>query len=126
MTRWVPAAGKRPITTTGFAASSTDPSTWASFAEVSRSTAGDGHGIMLGDGLGCYDLDHTTDAEMRDFLATVTESVLFVERSVSGHGFHIFIEAPEGKGYRRGNLERYTRARFIRVTGEHLARVDTR
>lgn len=76
---------------------------------------------MLGGGLGCYDLDDVADEVARDFLATVPEPVLFVERSMSGRGVHIFIEAPEAKGWRRGNIERYTRARFIRTTGERLS-----
>lgn len=73
---------------------------------------------MLGDGLGCYDLDHASDDELRDFLPTVSESIVFVERSMSGNGFHVFIEAPESRGWKRGDLERYTRERFIRVTGD--------
>jgi len=77
---------------------------------------------MLGGGLGCYDLDHVTDAEVNAFLATVTEPILFVERSVSGNGAHVFIEAAEGPGWRRDGVERYTRARFIRVTGERFIR----
>lgn len=77
---------------------------------------GDGFGIMLGDGLGCYDLDHVSDEFMRAFVNTVDETVLYVERSVSGEGFHIFVEAEESAGWKRGNVERYTRARFIRTT----------
>ena len=75
---------------------------------------------MLGSGLGCYDLDHITDADAAEFIASIPEPVLFAERSVSGHGVHVFIEAPEGPGSRRGGVERYTRARFIRVTGVRL------
>lgn len=113
--------GKRPIQTSGRAASTTDPATWASFAEVSKSTSGDGFGIMLGGGLGCYDLDHVTDDEAHAFLATIPEPVVYVERSVSGHGIHVFVEAPEGRGTRRPGVERYTRARFIRMTGVRLS-----
>ena len=118
--RWVRARGKRPITTSGRAASTKDPRTWSSFAEVRRSSAGDGFGVMLGGGLGCYDLDHVSDDEIRAFLATVPERVLFAERSVSGDGVHVFVEAPEEPGWRRGSVERYTRSRFIRTTLERL------
>lgn len=76
---------------------------------------------MLGGGIGCYDLDHVSDADARDFLSTVSEPVLFVERSMSGEGVHIFVEADESKGWRRGNVERYTRERFIRMTGNRLS-----
>lgn len=122
--RWVCADGKRPIRPNGHPASSTDPSTWTNWEMVRQSRAGDGVGVMLGGGLGCYDLDHVTDAEVRDFLATVPEPVLYVERSMSGDGVHVFIEAPEGPGWRRVidgiSVERYTRQRFIRVTGDRL------
>ncbi|QEA30402.1 DNA primase [Microbacterium sp. CBA3102] len=117
---WVRADGKRPIRCDGRAASSTDPSTWASFDAVRRSSAGDGMGVMLGGGLGCYDLDHVSDADLRDFVAGVVEPVVFIERSMSGNGFHVFIEAPEERGWKRGNVERYTRERFIRVTGDSV------
>ena len=110
---------KRPIRPDGRPASSTDSSTWSSFAEV-QAGAGDGFGVMLGGGLGCYDLDHVTDAEVAAFVASVPERVLFVERSVSGTGAHVFVEAPEAPGRRRPGVERYTRARFIRTTGDRF------
>lgn len=75
---------------------------------------------MLGDGLGCYDLDHVSDSDARDFASTLTERIIFAERSLSGEGVHIFVEAPEAKGWKRGNVERYTRQRFIRLTGQRL------
>lgn len=121
---WTRADGKRPVTVSGRAASSTNPDTWASFSDVRRSKAGDGYGIMLGDGLGCYDLDHCTDEQAREFIETIEEPVVFAERSMSGAGVHVFVWAPEGPGWRMGvrgvAVERYTRARFIRVTGRRF------
>lgn len=118
--RWVRAHGKRPLTTSGRPASSTDSSTWASIVEMRRSVAGDGFGYMLGGGVGCYDLDHVSESDLRDFIDGVTEPILFVERSMSGTGFHVFIEAPEARGWKRGSVERYTRERFIRMTGDRV------
>lgn len=116
--QWVRADGKRPVQLDGRPASSTDPSTWAHCVDVKAGP----HGIMLGAGLGCYDLDHVTDVEARAFIATVAEPVVYVERSLSGEGVHVFVEAPEGPGWKRTvnglSVERYTRERFIRVTGE--------
>lgn len=120
---WVRADGKRPIEPSGVPASSTDPGTWHSLAEVQRG-AGDGFGIMLGDGLGCYDLDDVADGQIRSFISTVREPIVFIERSVSGGGAHVFVEAPEGIGWKRivdgVSVERYTRARFIRTTGKEF------
>ena len=124
--RWTRACGKRPVTVTGRAASSTDPSTWSTFAEVQASSAGDGFGVMLGGGhLGCHDLDHALEDGVlkpwaRSVLDGITEPVLFVEVSVSGDGLHVFVEAPEGPGRKRqvgdGGHEFYSRGRFIRTT----------
>lgn len=118
---WVRAVGKRPITVAGRAASSTDAGTWSSFAEVRASSAGDGFGVMLGGGLGCYDLDHVSLEQAREFAATIPEPIVFAERSMSGEGVHIFVLAEESPGTKRGNVERYTRQRFIRVTGDRIS-----
>lgn len=118
---WVRAVGKRPVTVAGRPASSTDSGTWSSFEEVRASSAGDGFGIMLGDGLGCYDLDHTTLERAREFAALIPEPIVFAERSMSGEGVHIFVLADEGPGSKRPGVERYTRARFIRVTGDRVS-----
>lgn len=76
---------------------------------------------MMGDGLGAYDLDHVTDAEAHAFIATVSEPILYAERSMSGRGVHVFIAADEAAGWKRQiggvSVERYTRARFIATTG---------
>ena len=120
--RWVRADGKRPITPAGAPASSTNSSTWSLFPEVQRG-AGDGFGVMLGGGLGCYDLDNALEGGVlkpwaRSVVEAITESIVYVERSVSGRGLHVFVEAAEARGIRRsigdGSVERYTRARFIR------------
>jgi primase-polymerase (primpol)-like protein len=119
---WVRADGKRPIQDDGRPASSTDASTWAFFPQVrSAGAAGDGFGIMLGDGLGCYDLDHVSDTDARAFIASIPEPIVYAERSMSGDGVHVFVEAAEGPGTRRTGVERYTRRRFIRVTGDRFA-----
>lgn len=116
---WARAAGKRPITVAGLPASSTDPATWATFQDV-QAGAGDGFGVMLGARLGCYDLDDVTDEQVRGFLATVAEPVVYVERSVSGRGAHVFVQAAESPGWKRVvdgiSVERYAAGRFIRMT----------
>lgn len=119
---WVRAWDKRPLTVSGAPASSTNPATWATFTDVKTSNAGNGYGIMLGGGLGCYDLDHVTDTQARDYIATITEPIIYAEYSQSGQGVHVFVEAPPAPGWRRTiggiSVERYTRGRFIRTTGK--------
>ena len=124
--RWVRADGKRPIMPCGSSASSTDPATWSRFSDV-QAGAGDGFGVMLGGGLGCYDIDHCIVDGMlegwaRQALDGIPEPVVFTEVSMSGTGLHVFVRAGESPGTRRGNVERYTRARFIRVTGKKFVR----
>lgn len=120
--RWVRADGKRPVTPTGSPASSTNPSTWCSFDEVQQG-AGDGYGVMLGGGLGCYDLDNALEDGAvkpwaREIIESIEESIVFVEKSVSGRGLHVFVQLPEQRGTRRsagdGSVEKYSYGRFIR------------
>lgn len=120
--RWVRADGKRPVTPSGAPASSTNPSTWCLFDEVQRG-AGDGFGVMLGGGLGCYDLDNALEDGVvkpwaREVIKAIAEPIIYVERSVSGRGLHVFIELAERKGTRRavgdGSVEKYSYGRFIR------------
>ena len=119
---WVRASGKRPVMVDGSAASSTNPATWASFAEVQKSNAGDGFGVVLdGSGLGCYDFDDCFDGgvlkpAVREFIAGIDYPIVYVERSVSGNGLHVFVEAEKQRGFRRDGVEFYTWGRFIRMT----------
>lgn len=120
---------KRPLTVAGRMASSTDAATWSTFGEARTSSTGVGLGFVLGDGIGCYDLDHCFEdgrpaAWVREFAASIPEPVLFCEVSQSGEGVHIFIEAPECRGSRTvadgRSVERYTVGRYIAVTGDRL------
>ena len=80
---------------------------------------------MLGRGLACMDLDGCIDergmlAGWAREAAEAVRSPLWVERSMSGRGLHVFFEAPEARGSRRGGIEVYSRARFIAVTGDRF------
>ena len=120
--RWVRCVGERPITVAGRSASSVDSGTWSAFKSVCGGP-GDGFGVMLGDGLACLDLDHCfeggalTDWARREIDAI--ESPLWVERSVSGDGVHVFFEG-YGRSSKRGGVEWYFHSRFIRVTGDRF------
>lgn len=122
--RWVRAGGptgKRPMQVNGRWASSTNPATWSDFDEV-LDGPGTGFGVIVGNGVGVYDLDGalTESGDIkpwaREVLAGIHEPVLFSEVSVSGRGVHVFVEAEERRGSKGGGVEFYSRDRFIRTT----------
>ena len=116
---------KLPVQTTGRAASSTDPRTWTSFERASASTAGDGLGFVLGDGVGCIDLDHVLDGRGRASAAArrVIGSlpVTYAEVSPSGDGLHLWFLMAEAPGTVRTvdgvSVETYSVGRYMTVTG---------
>lgn len=114
--RWARADGKRPIQPSGLPASTTDPGTWSDYRHV-QSGAGDGMGIMLGDGLACYDLDHCLGTDrLPGLLERIMEPVIWSEISMSGDGLHVFVRST-APSYKRGGVEYYSHGRFIRMTG---------
>lgn len=114
--RWTAAKGKRPMTTDGRPASSTDPLTWTSYSNVKDKP----HGIMLGGGIACIDLDQCLNhrGEIADWAREIIEAVpkAVIEKSLSETGLHIFGLLPETPGKRKGCAEIYSRQRFIRTT----------
>ena len=118
--RWALADGKRPVRPGGKPASSTDPKTWCRYPSV----AGKPHGIMLGDGLACWDFDDVIDgdgvlrADAADVLAGIVDPV-WVERSMSGRGLHVFV-AGGGPSSQGKHISYYSWGRFIVVTGDHF------
>ena len=125
--RWVRHdAHKVPLTLFGGPASVVDPRTWTTYEKAAASTVGTGLGIVLGDGLGCIDLDHCIEGGVlapwaAEVLDEWRDRAVFIERSMSGTGLHIFAPMPEGPGRRirdgERNIEIYPRARYIAVTG---------
>lgn len=121
--RWVRHSTRKvPLTVAGAAASSTDPATWATYAEARRSRVGAGLGCVLtGDGIVCLDLDHCLDARgrpnalARSVLARVPDA--YVEISPSGDGLHVWGTAPEQPGRMRDGIEAYSVGRYITITG---------
>ena len=95
--RWVRHdARKRPLTASGGPASVTDSSTWSTYAEAARSPHGTGLGIVLGDGLGCIDLDHCIEGGVlapwaAEVLDEWRDRAVFIEVSMSGTGLHLFV-----------------------------------
>lgn len=124
--RWIRHYKKRPLTIEGRAASVTAPATWSSFIDARKSKAGHGLGFVLGEGIGCIDLDHVIDesgnldSAATDLVASLPPT--WVEVSPSGTGLHIWGLIPEavGRVMVRGGIsvERYSRGRYITVTGK--------
>ena len=126
--RWVRRTStKRPITTAGRSASSTNRETWTDYASASSCTKGAGLGYVLGDGVGCIDLDHCIDGGvLADWARRILDQcpLTFVEISQSGHGLHIFGFIPERAGRNRREgveaVEVYSIGRYIAVTGDRF------
>lgn len=124
--RWVRyAPNKAPLRITGHAASSTDASTWSPYTEAVNSRAGVGLGYVLGDGIGCIDLDHCLtyrepSPAAQQLLARHPGA--YIEVSPSGHGLHIWGLMPEGPGRRENrdglSIETYSTGRYITITGD--------
>lgn len=126
--RWVRRTStKRPITVTGRPASSTNSDTWASFTAADKAAVGVGLGFVLGEGIGCIDLDHCfVDGELAGWAQEIVDRcpATFMEVSQSGDGLHIFGLLPEGGGrnMRDGvrSVEFYSTGRYIAVTGNRF------
>ncbi|MFF0546937.1 hypothetical protein ACFYTF_29285 [Nocardia thailandica] len=82
---------------------------------------------MLGAGLACWDLDGVLDEDGRlhpdaaAVLRRVGTRALWVERSMSGRGLHVFVRGEEGPAVVGRRVSYYSQARFIAVTGERYA-----
>ncbi|MFI9123897.1 bifunctional DNA primase/polymerase [Streptomyces bikiniensis] len=128
--RWVRrAADKRPLTTAGRAASSTDPATWSSHKNATESVVGVGLGFVLSDedDIVCIDLDHcinTLTGRLAPWAAAILRDAgtTYVEVSPSGDGLHIWGRANvrQGRRIRRPDgtaVEIYGTGRYIAMTG---------
>lgn len=123
--RWVRrSADKIPLRAdTGRAASSTDPSTWTTYAAAARSSYGTGLGYVLADGddVVVLDLDHAlVDGEPKPWAREILDAcpTTFAEVSPSGTGLHIWGRGrlERGRRIRRSDgaaIEAYSSGRYI-------------
>jgi AAA domain len=124
-------ATKVPYRLNGGHASSTDSATWCSYAEAQAAVGSfTGVGVMMGEGLGCVDLDHCVEPSTGKIMPWAREIIIgldsYSEFSPSGTGVHILgdeIRLP-GTGrkrpYETGAVELYDTARFLTFTGRWL------
>lgn len=112
---------KRPLQINGRAASSTDPATWTDFETASRVAQEKGWhlGFMLSvdDPFTCIDLDVKGDVKAEDFALHIEMLDSYTERSVSGAGFHVWVEGKVEKAAKAPNIEIYSQDRFMICTG---------
>ncbi len=82
---------------------------------------------MLGYGLACWDLDNVIDDDgvLHDdadqVLREVGDAAVWVERSMSGRGLHVFVWG-DGDARVGEHISYYSRSRFIVVTGNRYRR----
>ncbi|MFL6587208.1 MAG: phage/plasmid primase, P4 family [Luteimonas sp.] len=122
-------SGKRPRNPhNGRPASATDPSTWGTFEQAVAAAIARGWnhvGVVLtaNDPFAIVDLDDkaarpATTEERAHFDQIVREFDSYTERSSSGRGLHIVVEASLSKGLHRGTVEVYSSERFMISTGD--------
>lgn len=111
---------------TGRKASSTDPTTWATFQQAKRAYergngryAGIGFVLSESDPFTGVDLDNGTPQQDIDRWLSLLDS--YAETSPSGNGIRIFVIGNLPPGDRkRGTVEGYETARFLTVTGHRI------
>lgn len=118
---------KVPVQINGAVASSTDPSTWTRYGSVAFLAR---RGWVLGDGIGCIDLDKclfggVLEPWAREIVDKYRERAILIEVSPSGEGVHIFapMERGAGRKIRDGrNIEIYPpdSGRYMCITGKAL------
>lgn len=112
----------------GHLASVSVPNSWTSYEAAVASQHGDGIGWVLGNGIGCIDLDHCIDGRgaladwAREIVDEHREDALLIEVSQSGRGLHIFRPMARGRGRVRPGVEVYPpdSGRYIAVTGRRF------
>ena len=115
---------------TGEKASSTNPDTWAAYAEAVKVSKEQGYGgigfvFTPEDDLCGVDLDGCLNPETGEIDGWAQEIIeeldSYTEISPSGTGVHVLVRAelPEGRN-RKGQFEAYDRGRCFTVTGRHL------
>lgn len=121
---------------TGALASTIDPATWTTFDEaVAFCTShpdmtGVGYVLGANDPYVGVDLDHCLDGfseELEPWARAIVDALdSYTEITPSGEGLRIFVRGslpPSGR--KRGNVEMYAQARFLTITGQHLAGCPT-
>jgi len=112
----------------GRRASSTQPATWATFAEaVAGAEHADGIGYVFSPDDPFVGIDIDPDMPEDEAAEAVELLASYTERSPSGRGLHVIVrgDLPDSKGRRKGPVEFYNAGRYFTVTGDHLEGTPT-
>lgn len=124
--RWRPIergdkVAKMPITLSGRPARVNDPGDWADYFDALWTRRGAGLGFVLGEGIGCIDLDGAIreDGSLTAWARRILDSAprTFMEVSWSGRGLHIWglLDEAPGRNLRSKGVtaEVYSQGRYI-------------
>lgn len=113
---------KVPYQVNGRHANVMDKTTWSDFNSVINAVKNyDGIGFVLTeeDPYCFVDLDHTEDPDVISTQHLIFQNLneTYAEFSPSGKGLHIICRAKTAQGRKKGDIELYSKARFMTMTG---------
>ena len=112
---------KVPFQPNGLHANVMDSSTWTDFNTAINTKGFDGIGFVLthNDPFCFIDLDDTTDQNVLEQQRSIFQNFAntYAELSPSGKGLHIICKAVTEQGCKRSDVELYSNARFMTMTG---------
>jgi replicative DNA helicase len=127
---------KVPMRVGGGNGSTTDPTSWSSFADAQRGLSSVQNAKGLGfvftddDDIVGVDLDKcAADGVLEPWAAEIVDrfSGTYAEWSPSGTGVHLFVRGRLGVGRRKqGRVEAYSSGRYFTMTGKPLPRTSSR
>lgn len=128
---WNPPVSKAPLQITGWPASVTDPTTWATYEQATEASTRHGWGIgfvLKEDDPFCFiDLDGTRDTDEIELQKQIVQRFCtYSERSPSGNGLHLICKGCVPTGRRFKSIEIYSNARYMTMTGDVYQNIPIR
>ena len=107
----------------GYIAKVTDSSTWGTFEQAVATGSPIGFVFTVNDPYAIIDLDNkahkpATPAQLQLHNQILTGIDSYIERSISGSGYHVVIRGQVPHGVNYGNVELYSSGRYMIFTGD--------